>query len=68
MVAEFVAYKQAPGFWFYIAMVIGSDLSDNPRLSAKYTPDEKYLFDINEIFEEGMKRYLDMEKWRKARY
>ena len=58
MAAEFVDYKKAPGFWFHIGMIIASDVSTNPKLSVRYSKMELAGYDIFEIFDAGMERYI----------
>lgn len=69
--AEFSDYDRAPGFWFYIGLMIAADISDNPKLSAKNSSLDRYSFDIFEIFEKGIKRWEKQSRhfaWLKERY
>ena len=57
MSGEFVDYKKAPGFWFYLQILLAVDITENPLLSAKHSDFMPINYDLFEIFDQGMWAY-----------
>jgi hypothetical protein len=59
MQSEFNLYDKAPWFWFYVALSLGADICENPKLSVKNQPDRlrEYGFDLFSIFDDAVARY-----------
>lgn len=63
MPGEFINYEHYPGFWFYVALTVAADISENPFMSAKYaTKYSTYSYDIFETLEKAMRLYEKRDK------
>lgn len=57
MSGEFVDYRTAPGFWFYLELLIAEDICRFPLYSAKYSDFLIADKDILSVFDRGLRAY-----------
>lgn len=67
MVGEFADYKRAPGFWFYLELLVAADICAHPILSAKERGYGLLMGDIDYFLESGLNAYELLEERRGLR-